>query len=104
MSLSFHESGHLKGQVTADNGADASQAEAAALTGQQHLLRRMDDPRFREAVRMAANADPALNGGETALEQCYRHQLSGDLTTRGVIAGHNAASRILRVRPAIIRQ
>ena len=98
----YHQSGPLRGQVSVDNGTDLPHTVREGFRAQKRLLDRMNDPAFREAVRLAAKADPVLNGQETALERQYRHQIQPTTTDKGIIEGHNAASRIIGVKSAII--
>ena len=99
----FHASGSLKGKTTVDNGSATPCRDQASLAAQRDLLMRMDDPSFREAVRLAARADGYIQGEETALEQLHRHRCIQETTCSGIVEAHNRASKTVQAKAAIIR-
>lgn len=99
----YHDHGILHGKTTVDNGTDLQEADKGDFALQSELVDRYArDQKFREAVRLAARADGVIQGGETVIEQLHRHACDTDLTSRGIVAGHNLASRIMRVPMASI--
>lgn len=100
--MHYHDHGHLKDKVTVDSGTDAAIASSVSYTQQREFVKRMGEPKFAEAVRLAARHDPVIKGGETELERLHRHQLSPTVGDRGIIEGHKAASRVIGVKSRII--
>ena len=100
--MNYIDHGHLKGKTVVDSGSTLTGSQRLTIIRQQRTLRRMDDPLFREAVRLAARADMSINGGETAIEQLHREEVQLSTTAKGAISMINRAAAVTGERSGII--
>lgn len=100
--MNFIDHGPLNGKTTVDNSSALTPGQRLTIIRQQRTLKRMDDSRFRDAVRLASRADLVLRGQETALEQLHRESIQPSITARGAITEINKACRVTGNRSGII--